>query len=140
MRQSDQLFFDEFTSPSMKATNFLGFDKTLLEQQSALGNGGSLIVSDDSFVMVRKLHRLGFDKTLLEQQSALGNGGSLIDPWCIPAVEEQAVMCIHCIGPLRKSKSEDSYQAQLKREWKQYRGAQDVIYQKLYETSLKHDA
>lgn len=44
MRQSDQLFFDEFTSPSMKATKFLGFDKTLLEQQSALGNGGSLIV------------------------------------------------------------------------------------------------
>lgn len=35
---------DEFTSPSVKATKFPGFDKKLLEQKSALENGGNLIV------------------------------------------------------------------------------------------------
>ncbi|KAG2333517.1 hypothetical protein Bca52824_004697 [Brassica carinata] len=35
---------DESTSPSVKATKFPGFDKKLLEQKSALENGGNLIV------------------------------------------------------------------------------------------------
>ena len=35
---------DESTSPSVKATKFPGFDKKLLEQQSALENGGNLII------------------------------------------------------------------------------------------------
>lgn len=35
---------DEFTSPSVKATKFPGFEKKLLEQKSALENGGNLIV------------------------------------------------------------------------------------------------
>ncbi|KAL0673150.1 hypothetical protein Bca4012_001131 [Brassica carinata] len=35
---------DESTSPSVKATKFPGFDKKLLEQQTALENGGNLII------------------------------------------------------------------------------------------------
>ncbi|CAA7027711.1 unnamed protein product [Microthlaspi erraticum] len=35
---------DEFTSPSVKATKFPGFEKKLIEQKSALENGGNLIV------------------------------------------------------------------------------------------------
>lgn len=35
---------DECTSPSVKATKFPGFDKKLLEQKSALENGGNLII------------------------------------------------------------------------------------------------
>jgi DNA repair protein RAD5 len=35
---------DDLTSPPVKATKFLGFDKRLLEQKSVLQNGGNLIV------------------------------------------------------------------------------------------------
>lgn len=35
---------DEFSSPSVKTTKFPSFEKKLLEQKSALENGGNLIV------------------------------------------------------------------------------------------------